>query len=202
MTGIRVVMCLVFGVAAVVAVTPASIAAQDLVEIRTSEGLIVAEVYPEQAPITVTNFMDYVDDQLFDGGSFFRVVRPDNQPGDSVRIGVIQGGPDRAISPERYRPAIPLERTRDTGLLHRDGTLSMARAGPDTARAQFFICVGDQASLDFGGARNPDGQGFAAFGRVIEGMDVVRRIQERAADGQQLVDVVGIESVRRLEGAR
>jgi peptidyl-prolyl cis-trans isomerase A (cyclophilin A) len=146
--------------------------------------------------------MDYVDDQLFDGGSFFRVVRPDNQPDDSVRIDVIQGGPDRSISRERYRPAIPLERTRDTGLLHRDGTLSMARAGPDTARAQFFICVGDQPSLDFGGARNADGQGFAAFGRVIEGMDVVRRIQDGAAEGQQLVASVAIESVRRLEAGR
>jgi peptidyl-prolyl cis-trans isomerase A (cyclophilin A) len=199
MTSIRIMMCLVF---AVVVATPASIEAQDLVEIRTSEGRIVAEVYPQQAPITVTNFMDYVDDQLFDGGSFFRVVRPDNQPDDSVRIDVIQGGPDRSISRERYRPAIPLERTRDTGLLHRDGTLSMARAGPDTARAQFFICVGDQPSLDFGGARNADGQGFAAFGRVIEGMDVVRRIQDGAAEGQQLVASVAIESVRRLEAGR
>jgi peptidyl-prolyl cis-trans isomerase A (cyclophilin A) len=179
---------------------PAFVVSQELIEIQTSEGRIVAELFPEQAPITGGNFLAYVDDALFDGGSFFRVVRRENQPDDSVRIEVIQGGPDRSVPRERYRPAIPLERTRDTGLLHRDGTLSMARGGPDTARAQFFICVGDQPSLDFGGARNPDGQGFAPFGRVVEGMDVVRRIHSGDADGQQLVTPVRIETVRRLEG--
>ena len=95
------------------------------------------------------------------------------------------------------RPAIPLERTRDTGVLHVDGALSMARGGPDTARASFFICIGDQPSLDFGGNRNLDGQGFAAFGRVIDGMEVVRRIQNGAVEGQRLVEPVVISSVRR-----
>ena len=198
----RTLAGVVVSVAVIIGGVPAQTAGQELVEIQTSEGRIVAEVYPEQAPITVVNFMAYVDDRLFDGGSFFRVVRPDNQPTDSVRIEVIQGGPERSISRDRYRPAIPLERTRDTGLRHRDGTLSMARGGPDTARAQFFICVDDQPSLDFGGTRNPDGQGFAAFGRVIEGMEVVRRIQSGHADGQQLIVPVTIDSVRRLERGR
>jgi peptidyl-prolyl cis-trans isomerase A (cyclophilin A) len=117
----------------------------------------------------------------------------------SVRIEVIQAGVDRSMR-ARLRAAIPLERTRDTGLSHVDGALSMARGGPDSARASFFICINDQPSLDFGGHRNPDGQGFAVFGQVVEGMDVVRDIQTGTVDGQQLVESVVIERVRRVAG--
>ena len=99
---------------------------------------------------------------------------------------------------ESEKPALPLERTRDTGLRHLDGTLSMARAGPDTATSDFFICIGDQPELDFGGKRNPDGQGFAAFGRVTKGMDVVRRIQQAPAEGQTLTPPVSILNIERL----
>jgi peptidyl-prolyl cis-trans isomerase A (cyclophilin A) len=93
---------------------------------------------------------------------------------------------------------LALERTRDTGLSHKDGTVSMARAGPDTATSDFFICIGDQPPLDFGGKRNPDGQGFAAFGRVVAGMDVVRRIQAAPAEGQSLKPPVRILRAKRL----
>ena len=168
----------------------------DRVEVVTSHGSIAIEIYTEAAPVTAENFLAYVDDQLFDGGSFFRVVRPDNQPNDSIRIEVIQGGPPSGTR-DRLRPAIPLERTADTGVLHVDGAISMARGGPDTARSQFFICIGDQPELDYGGHRNPDGQGFAAFGRVVEGMDVVRAIQSGAVDGQRLTEPVTILSIRR-----
>lgn len=167
-----------------------------LVEIRTELGSFTAELYPASAPATVENFLWYVDQGFFDGGSFHRTVRADNQPNDSVRIAVIQG--DIAATHRRERrPAIPLERTRDSGLSHLDGTLSMARAGPDTATSSFFICVGPQPELDFGGSRNPDGQGFAAFGRVVAGMDVVRAIQERPAEGQQLSPAIRILGIRR-----
>jgi peptidyl-prolyl cis-trans isomerase A (cyclophilin A) len=166
-------------------------------QIETSLGTIHAEVYPDLAPVTVENFLAYVDDALFDGGSFFRSVRIDNQPNDSVLIDVIQGGPDGAATRGRLRDPIALERTSDTGLRHTDGTLSMARAGPDTARSQFFVCIGEQPALDFGGHRNPDGQGFAAFGRVTEGMDIVRQIQGGALEGQRLVEPIRIESIRR-----
>lgn len=168
-----------------------------VVEIITSQGPITAEVYPDRAPVTAGNFLAYVDEALFDGGSFFRTVRMDNQPNDSVRIEVIQGGPDGATVRDRLRPAIPLERTRDTGLTHDAGALSMARGSPDSGRAQFFICIGDQPSLDYGGNRNLDGQGFAVFGRVVTGMDVVRRIQSGAAEGQRLAEPVRIETIRR-----
>jgi len=169
-----------------------------LIVISSAEGEITAEIYLDQAPITAGNFLAYVDEGVFDGGSFFRAVRRDNQPDDSVRIEVIQGGPDRSQARGRMRDPIPLERTSDTGLSHVDGALSMARAGPDTGRAQFFISIGDQPALDFGGARNSDGQGFAVFGRVIDGMDVVRRIQMGAVDGQRLVEPVRIEEMRRV----
>ena len=93
--------------------------------------------------------------------------------------------------------SIFLERTRDTGLKHLDGTLTMARDGPDTAQESFAICIGDQPDLDFGGRRNPDGQGFAAFGRVIRGMEVVRQIHALPAEGQQLTPPLKIQNAFR-----
>ena len=90
-----------------------------------------------------------------------------------------------------------LERTTETGVSHRDGTISMARDGPDTATSDFFICIGDQPELDFGGKRNPDGQGFAAFGRVVRGMDVVRQIQTARARGQLLTPPIEIVAIAR-----
>jgi peptidyl-prolyl cis-trans isomerase A (cyclophilin A) len=115
-----------------------------------------------------------------------------------VKIEVIQAG----INPARQRdafPAIPLERTSTTGILHRDGVISMARSGPDTAVSDFFICIGDQPSLDFGGARNPDGQGFAAFGRVVAGMDVVRAIHRAPAEGESLSPPIVITRASRVK---
>ncbi len=139
--------------------------AADTVRIRivTAAGTIEATVDTAHAPGTAANFLRYVDGGFYDGGLFHRTVTSANQPNDAVRIEVIQGGvrPDREDA--RF-PPIPLERTSVTGLAHRDGTLSMARRAPDSAVSDFFLCIGDQPSLDFGGARNPDGQGFAAFG--------------------------------------
>ena len=167
------------------------------VEIVTDLGSIVIEVDAEHAPATAANFLRYVDAGLYDGGRFHRTVTPGNQPDNKVKIEVIQGGIDATREKEDGAP-IALERTRDTGLAHRDGTVSMARAEPDTATSDFFICIGDQPSLDFGGARNPDGQGFAAFGRVVAGMDVVRAIQAAPADGQTLTPPLVIQRARRV----
>jgi peptidyl-prolyl cis-trans isomerase A (cyclophilin A) len=167
------------------------------VVIETAKGAITADIYVEAAPVTARNFLAYADGGVFDGGTFFRSVRLDNQPNDSVLIEVIQGGPDRSMR-ERMRASIPLERTDATGLSHLDGMLSMARSSdPDSGRSQFFVCIGDQPSLDFGGARNADGQGFAAFGRVTSGMDVVRAIQMGAVENQTLVERIQIINIRR-----
>jgi peptidyl-prolyl cis-trans isomerase A (cyclophilin A) len=164
------------------------------VSLRTSLGDVEIEVDAARAPVSAANFLRYVDGGHYEGGRFHRTVRLDNQPGKSVLIEVVQAG----VNPARpdLEP-IRLERTRDTGLRHRDGTVSMARALPDSATSDFFVCIGDQPELDFGGKRNPDGQGFAAFGRVVEGMDVVRRIQRAPADGQALTPPVPILSARR-----
>jgi peptidyl-prolyl cis-trans isomerase A (cyclophilin A) len=164
--------------------------------IQTEKGDIEVELDAARAPKTVANFLRYVDGKFYDGGRFHRTVTPRNQPDNKVKIEVIQAG----INPDRAKdelPAIKLERTRDTGVLHKDGTISMARDGPDTATSDFFICIGDQPELDFGGKRNPDGQGFAAFGRVVKGMDVVKKIQAAPAEGQTLSPPVEIRSVRR-----
>jgi peptidyl-prolyl cis-trans isomerase A (cyclophilin A) len=166
------------------------------VVIETSAGEIEAEIDAVRAPITAANFLKYVDAGLFDRGRFFRTVRPDNQVEKPVKIAVIQAEGNRDRRREFF-PAIPLERTNVTGVTHKDGTLSMARSTPDTARDSFSICVGDQPALDFSGARQPDGQGFAAFGHVVRGMDVVRTIQMGSATGETLTPAVTIIRVRR-----
>ncbi len=169
------------------------------ITITTALGEIGALVYPSRAPITAANFLHYVDGGVFDGAAFYRSVRPDNQPDDSVRIDVIQAAPAPSAR-DRLGPPIPLEATSVTGLSHVEGALSMARGGPDTGRASFFVSIGDQPSLDEGGARNPDGQGFAVFGRVTSGMDVVRRIHGGETEGQRLVEPVVVSSIRRQGG--
>ncbi len=149
-----------------------------------------------KAPATVANFLRYVDGKFYDGGRFHRTVKPDNQPDSKVKIEVIQAGINPAKAKEEFAP-IKLERTRDTKLKHLDGTISMARDGPDTATSDFFICIGAQPELDCGGKRNPDGQGFAAFGKVVKGMDVVKKIQAAPADGQNLTPAIKILKMRR-----
>lgn len=171
---------------------------QPRVLIQTEVGDIEVELFPKQAPLTVTNFLRYVHEGFYADGSFFRTVTPDNQPTNRVKIQVVQVQANPAKERE-FLPPIPLERTRDTGLQHRDGTLSMARDGPDTAQDSFSICVGDQPELDFGGQRNPDGQGFAVFGKVVKGMDVVRKIHASPADGQKLTPPVRIQRAIRLD---
>jgi len=170
---------------------------QPRVRFETALGAVTVELDQAKAPGTTANFLRYVEEDLYSGGKFFRTVTADNQPGDEIKIEVIQGGADPSRKGDGFAP-IALERTRDTGLSHVDGAISMARSGPDTATDSFFICVGDQPDLDFGGLRNPDGQGFAAFGRVVEGMDVVRKIHRSPAAGQSLDPPVLIERATRV----
>lgn len=164
--------------------------------IETPLGNIEIEVDSAHAPLSASNFLRYVDEGYYTNSRFHRTVKPDNQPQSPIHIEVIQA----SISPESGKkdyPPISLERTNKTGIKHKDGTLSMARLEPDTATSDFFICIGDQPELDFGGKRNRDGQGFAAFGRVLKGMDVVRKIQQAPAKEQDLTPPVPILAIRR-----
>jgi peptidyl-prolyl cis-trans isomerase A (cyclophilin A) len=149
------------------------------VRMSTGQGDIEIDLYLDKAPITAGNFLKLVENGDLDGGSFYRVVTYDNDRG-SPKIEVIQGGLGDAS--EGF-DAIEHETTEQTGILHTDGVISMARGGVGTASTEFFICIGDQPGLDHGQPRNADGQGFAAFGKVVSGMAVVRKIQGLAADG-------------------
>jgi peptidyl-prolyl cis-trans isomerase A (cyclophilin A) len=167
------------------------------ITIQTEIGDIKAVLYLKKAPLTCLNFLSYIDQAGKEGGTFYRTVTMDNQPDKKVKIEVIQGGFDISKLDSTKIRAIPLERTNETGIPHLNGTLSMARDDPDSGTTEFFICVSDQPSLDFGGARNPDGQGFAAFGRVTEGMDIVRRIQSSHAEEQKLSPPIKIIRIYR-----
>ena len=167
------------------------------VRIDTAQGSLTVELDAAHAPVTTRNFLRYVREGFYSDGEFFRTVTATNQPDDKIRIAVIQGGTNPEKEEDEHAPIL-IERTRDTGLRHLDGTISMARLGPDTATQSFFICVGDQPELDFGGRRNPDGQGFAAFGQVVEGMDLVRAIHASPAQGQQLNPPVQIQRAVRV----
>jgi peptidyl-prolyl cis-trans isomerase A (cyclophilin A) len=165
--------------------------------IQTEKGDIEVELDAGKAPNTVANFLKFVDGKFYDGGLFHRTVMRKNQPDNKVKIEVVQAGINPEKMKDEFKP-IKLERTRDTKLTHKDGTISMARDEPDTATSDFFICVGDQPELDFGGKRNPDGQGFAAFGRVVKGIDVVKKIQQSPADEQTLKPPVKIVKIARV----
>jgi peptidyl-prolyl cis-trans isomerase A (cyclophilin A) len=163
-----------------------------VVVFETTLGAFTVEVDVARAPVTAANFLKYVDDKFYNDGRAIRSVRPDNTSRKDVPIEVVQFQSNPARNRELL-PAIPLERTSVTGLRHVDGALSMARSGPDTARSSFSIMIGNQPTLDFGGARNADGQGFAVFARVTAGMDVVRKIHaaptgEAGAYGTETLD--------------
>ena len=171
------------------------------VRIETALGNIDLAIDTRRAPITAANFLKYVDGRFYDGGRFHRATRPDNytpSPPDKPAMEIIQGGINSARRGESF-PAIPLERTSITGLKHVVGTVSMARTpAADSARSDFFICLDDQPSLDFGGKRFDDGQGGGAFGRVLKGMEVVRRIQQQPVQKQSLTPPVTITRASRI----
>lgn len=184
------------------AAAPASVP----VVMTTDLGVVELELYPAQAPVSVANFLRYVDEGRYAGATFYRVVRAGTDPNPKAPIQVIQGGIDSDAHRGQMLPPIAHETTATSKISHTDGVISMARDGPGTATSEFFITVGDNTSLDFGGARNPDGQGYAAFGRVTQGMDVVRKIQSQPSDaptpvtfvkGQILERPVEILSIRR-----
>jgi peptidyl-prolyl cis-trans isomerase A (cyclophilin A) len=166
--------------------------------LQTSFGNITIKLYLKEAPITVTNFLNYVDHHLFDGSSIFRIVTDDNagQVEDAnATINVVQAG----LPPEHPNllAAIVHETTKDTGWSHQDGTVSMARFESGTADGSFFFCINDQPELDHGGKRYDDGLGFAVFGQIIQGRDVLELIYQKAENQEYLENEITISSITR-----
>jgi peptidyl-prolyl cis-trans isomerase A (cyclophilin A) len=169
------------------------------VRIETKFGDIEVELYPDQAPKSVAAFLSYIDSGYYKNAAFYRVLRDDEQPMDAPKAELIQGG----IWKTNYKlssslQGIPHETTQQTKILHKNGVISLARQAPGTANTEFFICVGDQPGFDYGGANNPDGQGYAAFGKVVKGMDVVRSIYDAPENDGQLDPLVYIYGMKRL----
>jgi len=164
--------------------------------IETELGDIIAEIYTEKAPVTSSNFMRYIGDKLYDGTNFFRVVtKEESSPNPGVPIEVIQGG---QVEKAKQFPPIEHETTEMTGLKHLNGALSMARYRPGTAASSFSIIINDQPEMDFGGKRQPDGQGFAVFGYVVSGMEIARKIHQQPRERQSLKPPIRIISIRLI----
>ena len=165
------------------------------ISITTALGRFNVFVDLQNAPITAGNFLAYVDQNYLNNAVIERLLTPENDDSPRYKIGVIQWGtrdPDKVFAPIQHEP------TSVTGLSHTDGTLSLARPPNGTGQSLFFICMGDHPCLDHGGLRYEDQQGFAAFGRVIEGMGVLRSIYARAEPQDYLAAPIQIHTVQRV----
>lgn len=168
--------------------------------IDTRPGEIEIELYPGQAPKSVAAFLSYIKRGYYKNASFYRVLNDDNQPSNAPKAELIQGGTYRSQPAlNDTLPGIPHETTGQTKVLHTDGTLSLARMAPGTATTEFFICVGDQPGFNYGGENNPDGQGYAAFGKVIKGMNIVNRIYKMRERDQYFDPPVTIFNIEIVE---
>lgn len=169
------------------------------VKIETNFGDIYVELYPDKAPKTVAAFLSYVDSGLYKGGSFYRVLKKEDQPSNSFKSELIQGGIWQTKSKQQLAiPGIPHETTQQSGVMHEDGTISLARTDPGTASTEFFIVIGKQPAYDYGGAANPDGQGFAAFGRVVKGMEYVKQIHDQPDNETSFTPPIEITNIVRM----
>jgi peptidyl-prolyl cis-trans isomerase A (cyclophilin A) len=169
------------------------------VVIETDAGKIELELYTDKAPLTAKAFLSYADAGFYKHSNFYRVLRDDNQPSDAPKANLIQGGLWKTdYQKASTLPGIPHEPTSKTGVLHRDGIISLARMEPGTATTEFFICIGNQPGFDFGGDNNADGQGYAAFGKVVKGMNIVHRLYDRSSYGQAFDPPIVIINITKL----
>jgi peptidyl-prolyl cis-trans isomerase A (cyclophilin A) len=166
------------------------------VQIVTSYGDVEVELYPDKAPVTAAAFLGYVDSGFYKNTSFYRLLGNDNVPA-AYNSGLIQGGLFTTNPSLLNRlPGIVHEPTSKTHLSHTSGTISLARTTPGTANTEFFICIGDQTQFD--ASQAADSLGFAAFGKVVKGMDVIRQIQNNPSRGEYFNVPVSIENIKRL----
>lgn len=168
------------------------------IEIQTEKGDIELELYPLRAPKTVAAFLSYIDSGYFNNSNFYRVLNDENQPSNAPKTELIQGGIWKTKNKIATKlPGIPHETTQQTGILHTDGVISLARLAPGTAGTEFFICIGKQPGLDYGGENITDKQGYATFGKVVRGMDVVRKIYRQNENDQYFDPPVAIYNIVR-----
>jgi peptidyl-prolyl cis-trans isomerase A (cyclophilin A) len=167
------------------------------VEIKTRSGDIEVELFPDNAPKSVAAFLSYVDSGYYKNASFYRALNEDNQPTGNAETAMIQGGIWKTKHGMKI-PGIPHESTQQTKLTHTNGTISLARQAPGTANTEFFICIGDQKGFDYGGTNNPDGEGYAAFGKVVKGMDIIKQFYIQPTYGDLLQQQIEILNVVRL----
>ncbi len=169
------------------------------IKIETNFGDIIVELYPDKAPKTVAAFLSYVDSGYFKKASFYRVLKAEDQPSNAFKSDLIQGGIWQMQNKKQISlPGIPHETTEQTGILHTNGTISLARREPGTASTEFFIVIGDQPAYDYGGSANSDKQGFAAFGKVIEGMKFVKQIHNQPDNQTSFTPPIPINNIVRL----
>ena len=169
------------------------------IEIQTEKGNIEIELYPLQAPKTVTAFLSYIDSGYYNNSNFYRVLNDENQPSNAPKTELIQGGIWKSKNKiASHIPGIPHETTKQTGILHTDGVISLARLEPGTAGTEFFICIGKQSGLDYGGENIADKQGYATFGKVVRGMEIVRKIYRQNESDQYFDPPVAIYNIVRL----
>ena len=167
------------------------------VELQTKFGDIEVELYPDKAPKSVAAFLSYVDSGYYQNASFYRALNDDNQVTGNSGTAILQGGIWQT-KPTIKLPGIPHESTQQTKLTHKNGTISLARQAPGTASTEFFICIGDQKGFDYGGSNNPDGQGYAAFGQVIKGMDLIKQFYTQPTNDDLLQQPIDILNIVRL----
>jgi peptidyl-prolyl cis-trans isomerase A (cyclophilin A) len=168
------------------------------IEIQTKQGNIELELFPKQAPKTVAAFLSYIDSGYFFNANFYRVLNLQNQPINAPKTELIQGGIWKSNNQlATHLPGIPHESTEQTGIHHTDGVISLARSAPGTAGAEFFICIGDQRGLDVGGENMADKLGFAAFGKVVKGMNIVMKISQENESDQYFRPPVPIYNIIR-----
>lgn len=166
--------------------------------IDTQLGDIEVELFPDQAPKTVAAFLSYIDSGFYKKSSFYRVLKTE-EFATPANTGIIQGGIWQTNPAQKaLLKGVEHETTKQTGLTHQSGTISLASTTPGSATSEFFICIGDQSPLDFGRRGTEDGQGFAAFGKVFDGMDIVRKIQAQNSRGDKFVEKIEIHEIKRL----
>jgi peptidyl-prolyl cis-trans isomerase A (cyclophilin A) len=170
------------------------------IDIKTYFGDIIVELYPEKAPKTVAAFLSYVDSGYYKNTSFYRVLKKEDQSMNVAKTQLIQGGLWQTnFKKQQSIPGIPLETTKQTGILHQEGVISLARnEDPNSGNTEFFICMDDEPDYDYGGDASPDKKGYVTFGRVIDGMKYVKQIHEQPDYETNLRPPIKIINITRL----